>query len=386
MSNTAEQPEQRIHLNNAAASLTLPCVYTAMSDYMDKEAVIGSTELMNASSATLACIYGDLGKVIGVSARHIAFFSSNTEAWQKPFLAVDLRPGDRVLVGETEWGGNISALQYRCDLNDASLEIIPSTDSGMINTDALAAMLDDKVRMVCVTWVSAVNGGVNPAHRVADVLKDNKAWLFIDAAQYFGQVGVDLSHPRFDVVTVSGRKYLRGPRGVGFAVLSERFLADVNPRGIDQFSGPYGDKGVVIRNDARKFEYGESSYMIRMGLVSALQESLATDWIAVQGSISELAVQLRAGLSAIKDVSICDTDERLSGIVTFSHSHLQPSAFMAALAAKNINMAAPAKAYAPFWFAAGRPVVSRLSPHVFNTSDEINMALEAIETFATSGA
>lgn len=383
MTNAANQ---RIHLNNAAASLTLPGVYAAMSDYMGKEAIIGSTELMNASSATLASIYGNLGEVVGVPERRIAFFSSNTEAWQKPFLAVDLRPGDRVLVGETEWGGNLSALQYRCDLLGASLEILPSTATGMIDTDALTAMLDDKVRMVCVTWVSAVNGGINPAHRVADVLKDSKAWLFVDAAQYFGQVGLDLSHPRFDVVTVSGRKYLRGPRGIGFAVLSERFLADVNPRGIDQFSGPYGDKGAVIRDDGRKFEYGESSYMIRMGLVSALQEALATDWSAVQRSISHLAAQLRAGLGSIKGVSVCDTDERLSGIVTFSHSHFHPSEFMAALAAKKINIAAPAKAYAPFWFATGRPVVSRLSPHNFNTSDEIDTALEAIELVATSGA
>jgi selenocysteine lyase/cysteine desulfurase len=256
----------------------------------------------------------------------------------------------------------------------------------MIDTDALTAMLDDKVRMVCVTWVSAVNGGINPAHRVADVLKDSKAWLFVDAAQYFGQVGLDLSHPRFDVVTVSGRKYLRGPRGIGFAVLSERFLADVNPRGIDQFSGPYGDKGAVIRDDARKFEYGESSYMIRMGLVSALQEALATDWSAVQRSISHLAAQLRTGLGSIKGVRVCDTNERLSGIVTFSHSRFHPSEFMAALAARKINIAAPAKAYAPFWFATGRPVVSRLSPHNFNTSDEIDTALEAIELVATSGA
>lgn len=384
MYSTTEQTKQRIHLNSAAASLTLPGVYTAMREYMDQEAVVGSTELMIDSCASLDTLYSDLSKIIDVPKSRIAFFGSNTEAWQKPFLSIDLRPGDRVLVGETEWGGNLSVLKYRCDLYGASLEIIPSTDSGMIDTDALAMMLEDKVRIVCVTWVSAVNGGINPAHRVADILVDSKAWLFVDAAQYFGLVGMDLSHPRFDVVTVSMRKYFRGPRGIAFAALSERFLEQINPLGIDQFSGPLGDDGVAIRNDALKFEYGESSYMIRMGLVNAMQEAQATDWNAVQLLIAERALQLRRGLSAIKGVSVCDTHDALSGIVTFNHTHIPPSEFKAALAAKNINIAAPPSIYAPFWFRTGRSAVSRLSPHAYNTPDEIDLALEAIETSVTS--
>ncbi len=371
--------EQLIHLNNAAASLTLPGVYQAIREHMEKEAAMGSTEAMIASAEPLSAIYQDLGKLVGVPERRIAFSGSNTDAWQKTFLALNLQQGDRILVGETEWGGNISVLKYRCDLHGAKLEIIPSTDAGMIDTDALANMLDDKVRMVCVTWVPAINGGINPAYAVAETLANSQAWLFVDAAQSFGQVSLDLSHPRFDVVTVSTRKYLRGPRGIGFAVMSERFLEQVNPCGVDQFSGPFVGNVVNIRDDAKKFEYGESSYMIRLGLANALQVALTTDWQEIQSTIAGLATRLRSGLGAIKGVTVQDTATDLSGIVTFSHDHLSPSHFVKHLAARNINIAAPKQTYAPFWFDAGRPAVNRISPHAFNTSSEVEVALETIE-------
>jgi selenocysteine lyase/cysteine desulfurase len=357
-----------------------PQVLAAMAEYMALEAAYSSTEAMLASSAQLGRIYHALARLTNVPSERVALFSSNTEAWQKPFLSLDFSAGDRILVGESEWGGNLSLMHQIATRTGARIEVIPSTNLGVIDTVALGEMLDENVRAVCVTWLPAVHGAVNPAAQIAEVLDGHDAWLFVDAAQYFGQVGTDLSHPRFDVVTVSPRKYLRAPRGAGFSCFSARFLAQISPRAVDQFAAPWKEDGPEIRTDARKFEYGETSYMVRIGLATALDAALKVDWCAVQRDIKALAAYTRAGLSQIAGITVAEhPDAPLSGQVTFSHATHPPAHFVQALAAQGINIAAPAPAYAPFWFAGGRVPICRLSPHTSNTRSEIDRALAAIK-------
>ena len=374
-----------IHLNNAAGSLPDRSVYAAMTAHMELEARIGNTEAMQAQAERLEQIYLDLASLTGVCADRLALFGSNTSAWQIPFLALDLKPGDRILVGETEWGGNISAIQHRCALKGSVMDIIPSDQNGAIDTTALSNMLDENVRVVCVTWVPAINGLINPVHAIADQLADHPAWLFVDAAQSFGQVSTDLSNTRFDVTTVSTRKYIRGPRGVGFSVFSQRFLDNVQPSGIDQFSGPFIDGAPQIRPDARKFEYGESSFVVRMGLAEAIKLALKTDWRSVQDNITSLAAHLRVGLKDISGMRVHEVGDAVSGIVTFSHPDLSPTHFRKGLAEQNINSGTPMATYGPLWF-DDRPAITRLSPHAFNTQAELDISLDVIETLVAKGA
>lgn len=370
-----------IHLNNAAGSLPDRSVYAAMTEHMELEARMGSTEAMLSVSGMLEQLYCDLGKFIQVPSEEIALFGSNTQAWQTPFLSLDLRPGDRILVGETEWGGNISAIHRRCEETGAQMDIIPSDENGAIDVEALRQMLDDKVRVVCVTWVPAVNGLINPVNNIAEVLSGHPAWLFVDAAQFFGQGTTDLSNPRFDVTTVSTRKYIRGPRGLGFSVFSKRFLEQITPRGVDQFSGPFAEGILNIRKDAKKFEYGESSYIVRMGLYEAVKLALDDNWHDIQTTITSHGAALRRGLSAISGVQVEDRGSYLSGIVTFSHERYDPAHFQKGLQARNINISAPKEIYAPLWFKE-RPLVGRIAPHAFNTEQEIETMISEIANIA----
>ncbi|MFK5980816.1 MAG: aminotransferase class V-fold PLP-dependent enzyme [Rhizobiaceae bacterium] len=372
-----------VHLNNSAASLPHEMVYQAMRDYMNCEVTMGVTEAKIEMAGVFSNIYTDIGALVGVPRHRVAIFSSNTEAWQRAFLALNLQPGDLILVGETEWGGNLSMLQHCCNQCGARLDIIPSTESGTIDVAAFANMLEENVRMVCVTWAPATSGGINPVHEIASILKGHQAWYFIDAAQSFGQVSVDLSNPRFDVVSVSTRKFLRSPRGVGFGIFSERFMENVPPLSVDQFSGAWGPEGISILKGARKYEYVEMSYAVRMGLAKAVCLGLSTDWPAVQIKITELATRLQSGLMGIPGLSLQDRCENLSGIVCFSNDRVKPAAYLEFLANRNINIAAPGYVYAPLWFGAGRPPIARLSPHSFNTAAEIDLALEAIEECTT---
>jgi selenocysteine lyase/cysteine desulfurase len=308
--------------------------------------------------------------------------SSNTQIWHTAFTGIELNSGDRILVGETEWGGNLSAIQHLCLRTGAIMQVVPSDENGAINVTALRDMLDDDVRLVCVTWVPAINGLVNDVDAIAEALSDSDAWLFVDAAQSFGQITTDLSNPRFDVVTVSARKYLRAPRGTGFGVFSERFLAGVDPIGIDQSSGPWSDGGPKLRPDARRFEYGETSFAVRLGLEAAVSDALELNWIEISHSILALADYARQRLSDIQGIEVQDKGDQVSGIVTFSVTGLNPSDIIASLHKEQINLSSPGEPYGPLWFAAGRPQIVRMSPYSFNTRAEIDKTVAILTTLA----
>jgi cysteine desulfurase/selenocysteine lyase len=187
---------------------------------------------------------------------------------------------------------------------------------------------------------------------------------------------VEIANPRFDVITVSARKFLRGPRGSGSAVFSDRFLNDLAPQCVDQFSRPWLNGEPQIRGGARRYEFGETSYAVRMGFGYAAHTALQMDWGKVRDEIASLATRLRTGLNGI---NVQESHRDLSGLVTFSHATLPCANFVRQLGAQKINIAAPAAAYTPLWFGEIRPLINRISPHSFSAIAEIEAALEAVE-------
>jgi selenocysteine lyase/cysteine desulfurase len=378
MRDTIPYIDSFIHLNSAAGSLADRRVQEAIVAHLEREARRGNTEARLEVAEEISALYTGLSKLVNVPQSCISVAESHTAAWQTAFQAVPLVDGNRILVGETEWGGNLSAIWQRCRATGAVMEVVPSDETGAMDSVALGARLDARVKLVCVTWVPAVNGLINPVDDIAATLNGHPAWLFIDAAQAFMNVVRDFSNPRLDLVTVSARKYLRAPRGTGFATYSQRFLDRIEPLGLDQFSGPWSGLGPVPCSDARKFEFRESSYAVRLGMKAAVDVALARDVDADIARIAELADHARSALTDLPDVTVHDTSASLSGIVTFAHARIPPADIQAALKVKGINIAAPQEPYAPLWVRSGRPSVARISPHGFNRHSDIDAAVVAI--------
>ncbi|WP_405164086.1 aminotransferase class V-fold PLP-dependent enzyme [Nocardia sp. NBC_01499] len=378
MRETVPYIDDFVHVNSAAGSLADQSVYRAIAAHLELEARCGNTEARLAITPQLHTLYAGLAQLTTVPADRISLADSHTSAWQKAFQAVPLGEGDRILVGETEWGGNLSAIWWRCRAVGAVVDIIAADSTGAIDPAALSAMLDERVRMVCVTLAPAVNGLVNPIGAIVDALCAHPAWLFVDASQAFANVVTDLSEPRIDVATVSARKYLRAPRGTGFATYSRRFLDQIVPIGIDQMSGPWHGDHPVPLSDARKFEFMETSFAMRMGMKAAVEVALSRDLAQDMARIAELADHARSALSELPEVTVHDTYDDLSGIVTFTHSRIAPTRIQSELQRKKINVAAPQEPYGPLWIRAGHPPTTRISPHAFNTHAEIDMAVAAI--------
>lgn len=369
-----------IHLNNAAGSLPDKRIYDAVAAHLALEAENGSTEAMTAAAGELDRLYSAAATLVSGSPEQIIITDSHTNAWQKPFLAIDLAPGDVVLAGTAEWGGNLSMIHHACRRMGASYKIIPDDESGRMDLQALEdALKDERVKLVCATWVAATSGLVNPVREIGNLVAGTQALYFIDGAQAIGQFPVDIRDLGCDVLTTSARKFLRAPRGTGFGWISRRFLDRHEPVGVDQFSAPWTGREPALRQDARRFETGESNYAARLGLLAALELASGRDSAADYTAIRKLARQARERLADIPGVTVLEDDRFSCGLVTFHCDRMEPAKLAAALRERRINIAAPTSRYAPISMQKrGFGAINRLSPHAFNTPAEVDTACDAI--------
>ena len=144
----------------------------------------------------------------------IALTGGNSPGWGSAFAAFATahpwQPGDRILVGRHEWGGNLACMRLIAERAGARVETIPSDQDGCVDPEALRAMLDERVRLIALTWLPANGGLINPAAAIGAVAREHGIAYFVDAAQAVGQLPIDVEQVGCDVLAGAGRKALRG--------------------------------------------------------------------------------------------------------------------------------------------------------------------------------
>jgi selenocysteine lyase/cysteine desulfurase len=183
-----------------------------------------------------------------------------------------------------------------------------------------------------------------------------------------------------DMLTATGRKFLRGPRGTGFLYMRRDLVARTEPAMIDMFGAEWaGGDRYTLRTDARRFETWEADYAARAGLGVAIDYALSLGLDRVEQRCRSLAAQLRAGLAAIDGVRVHDIGRDLAAIVSFTVDGREPADIASALAARGVNVSLSRPTSTPVDSEKrGLGVLVRASPHYYNTLDEIDRALEAV--------
>ena len=372
------------HFNHSAASLPSRAVLTAIREQMELEATRGPIESAAAATARIEDLRIGMASLLNATPQEIAFTDSGASAWGLAFSALPaLRAGDRVLVGRHEWGGNLATLHVAAQRVGARVEVIDGNEDGSVSTAALSQLLDERVRLVALTWLPANGGLVNPAAEIGRLCRAAGVPFFIDAGQALGQVATDVRALACDVLVGAGRKHLRGPRGTGILFVRREFLPTLQPAFLDVLSAPWGVDGPVLRDDARLFEKGEASLALLLGLGVAVRDTLALGVPAIQARIGELAGSLRTQLRLIQGVQMLDLGRTHSGIVSFNVAGHDAVEVRQRLSGRRINVAANQRAYTPLDMAArGLDSVVRASLSYVNTEAEVTRLVEAIDELA----
>ena len=361
------------HLNNAGSALPPAAVVDAVVEHLRREAEIGGYEAAAERREAWEHTYDSLARLIGGARDEIAVVENATRAWDMAFYAFRFSPGDRILTGRAEYASNWIALQQVAARTGAVVEVVPDDEHGQFDVAALAARLDDRVKLVSLVHAPAHSGLINPAADVGRLTREAGVPLLLDACQSVGQLPVDVQALGCDVLSATGRKFLRGPRGTGFLWVRRELIEELEPPLLDLHAAEWlPDGGYRIRSDARRFENWEAYYAGKIGLGVAADYALAVGLEAIAERVQALAATLREALGGVARVEVRDRGLVLGGTVTFTVDGQTADEVKAALAAQRINVSVSPASYARLQLAdGGTPRLVRASVHYYNTDEEL---------------
>ncbi|MFC3123958.1 aminotransferase class V-fold PLP-dependent enzyme [Pseudoroseomonas globiformis] len=376
----AETPAaaRRAYLHNAGAALMPAPVLAAQVRHLELEAEIGGYAAAEAEAARLDGVYASVAGLLNAAPEEIALVENATVAWQMAFYSLRFRPGDRILTAEAEYAANYVAFLQAAKRTGVEIAVVPSDSTGELDVTALDAMIDDRVKLIAITWVPTNGGLTNPAAAIGRIARLHGIPYLLDACQAVGQMPVDVQAIGCDMLSATGRKFLRGPRGSGFLYVRRGLLERLEPPVIDHFAAPWVSRGEYrLRDDARRFETWENNYAARAGLGAAVDYALEIGLSAIEARCQALSARLRHGLRHVPGAVVRDLGRHPSAIVSFTLEGRPARDFVARAQQAGVVIGASDAASTRIDAERrGLSSVIRASPHYYNTEAEIDRLLE----------
>ena len=371
-----------LHFNNAGAALPPQPVLDAQVRHLRREAALGGYEAAAEAAEALAATYAAVARLLGCAPDEVALVESATRAWDLAFYAFDFAPGDRILLAEAAYASNALAALQVARRTGASVEVVPSDDAGAVDVAALQRMLDaGDVRLVTLTHAPTNGGLVNPAADVGAACRAAGVPFLLDACQSAGQLPLDVETLGCTLLSATGRKFLRGPRGTGFLYVRRDWIRRLEPPMIDLHAATWtGPEAYTLRADARRFEAFEGYVAGRVALGVAVDYALDWGLEAIAARVQALARVLRTRLRTVPGVTVYDAGRVQSGIVTFAApGRLDAGALQQRLRARRIHTSVSTPAATRLDATRrGLPPLVRASVHYYNTEDEVERFADAV--------
>jgi selenocysteine lyase/cysteine desulfurase len=369
----------RNHLNNAGAALMPTPVIDAIQDHVRLESEIGGYEAADARADAVADGYDALAEIVGAKRENIAVVGSATAGFIQALSSFDFVPGDVLVTTRCDYTSN--QIQYLALSRRLGIEIVHADDlpeGGVDPASVRYIIARRKPRVVAVSWIPTNSGLVQDVEAVGEVCEAAGVPYIVDACQAVGQIAIDVTRLRCDYHSATARKFMRGPRGIGFMYASDRALARgdhplfVDMRGARWIAADNYD----VSATARRYEDWEFPYALVLGQAAAARYALDVGIDVARARSWRLAAALRDALGEIPGVRVLDRGVTRCAIVTVSAEGHHADTIVRALKERRINTVSSLREFGIYDFVAkGVETAVRLSPHYYNTEAEVDSAV-----------
>jgi cysteine desulfurase/selenocysteine lyase len=373
--------KQIIHFDSAGASLMPDPVFNAIKTHLELERRVGGYQAERLAANKLEDLYSEFAALLRCEPQEIAFVENATRAWDTAFYGLPLGKGDRILTHGSEYASNFLALLQQSRRRGLEIDVVPSDKSGQIDIEVMEAMIGPRTRLIALTHVPTQGGLVNPAEAVGQIARKHRLIYMLDACQSVGQIDLDVRKIGCHVLSGTGRKFLRGPRGTGFLYVAAGMIDQIEPPFIDLHAATWTGKNTYeLAAGARRYENWESYVGGRIGLARAVRYARELGLSSIEERVTQLAATLRDALSQVPKVTVHDLGSRKCGIVTFQKQGVTAGEMAASLLEKEIIVSVTGLQSARLDFTErDLEDLVRASVHYFNTENEIDRFVEAVK-------
>jgi len=371
-----------LHFNNAGMSLTPTPVTAAYLAHLRQEEATGGYEAAREAEAASEHTYDAVARLLHCRRDEVALVENATRAWDMAFYGIPFQKGDRILTSTVSYASNFIAFLHVAGRTGAVVDVVPDDEYGQISVSALRDMIDDRVKLIALTHVPTNGGLVNPAEDVGRVARAAGVPYLLDACQSAGQMPLDVEALGCDMLSATGRKFLRGPRGTGFLYVRRSMIPRLDPPFLDLHAATWtAPDRYEMRPDARRFETWEGNVAGKIALGTAIDYALDWGLGALWERTRRLAADLRSRLAAMPHTTVHDKGRTKCGIVTFSMDAHPAEDLRRRLRDLHINVSVISPA-ASRLDADARALgdMVRASVHYYNAEEEIERFIRALSS------
>ena len=249
-------------------------------------------------------------------------------------------------------------------------------------------MARQRPTLVALTWIPTNSGLVQPAEPIGEICRASEIPYLLDACQAVGQMPIDVARLGCDFLSATARKFVRGPRGLGFLYISDRMLGrGAHPLLIDMHGATWTERDTFeLTPDARRFETWEFAYALMFGLGAAARYALDVGLETARDRSRDLAAYVRERLARLTGVRVLDRGKELCAIATAEIEGWHSRDVKLALRRRCINTSSPEREDAVIDMDSKQVTSAlRISPHYYNTREEIDSAVEALSEVLAEG-
>ncbi len=384
---TLAHGKRLVYLDSAATSQKPRGVIDRMVRFYEEENANvhrGIYELGEKATAAYEGAREASARFIGArSTRSIVFTKGTTESInlvRYTWARANVHEGDEVLVTEMEHHSNLIPWQLLCAETGATLRHLPIDDSGKLRIDLLGEYLTDRTKLVAMSLMSNVLGTINPVRTVADAAHAVGARILVDAAQAAPHLSFDVNDLDCDFLAFSAHK-MCGPTGAGILYGREDLLEEMPPfhGGGEMIREVWADHATWAEIP-QKFEAGTPNIAQVVGMGAAIEylEELG------MGAVREHEMQLtKYALDRISSIGATiygpmDAHDR-GGVVSFNLEEVHPHDMATIVDQEGVCIRAGHHCAQPLMRKLGVPATARASFYIYNTEEDVDALIDALE-------
>lgn len=378
-----------VYLDNGATTQKPLQVLRAMQDYYtgyNSNVHRGVHTLSQQATSAYEAARLQVAHYIGAHSHEVVFTKGTTDAinlvaagFRKEFL----QEGDEIIISAMEHHSNIVPWQLACEEKKAHLKVVPVNDNGELDMEAFESMLNPRVKLVSIAWISNTLGTVNPVKDIIALAHQQDIPVLLDAAQAAGHMPLKVHELDVDFLAMSGHK-VYGPTGIGVLYGKEAWLNKLPPYqgGGDMIKHVTFEK-TTYNEPPLKFEAGTPAIAEAIGLGAALAYITQTGIHKIMAYEHQLTEYALEQLRTIEGIRLIGDAKERSGAISFLVGNTHPSDVGVLLDQQGIAVRTGHHCTQPLMDRFGCPGTVRASLAFYNTTEEIDKLVEGVRKAVT---